>query len=48
QFNTCPYSFTVHLLQHGPDLTIHEERHEKKGDWTFSFKDLQKYDGQGN
>ncbi|MBJ8104164.1 Cna B-type domain-containing protein, partial [Bacillus cereus group sp. N8] len=48
KFNTRPESITVQLLQNGKEFKTEEVKADKEGNWTFSFKDLPKYDGQGN
>ncbi|MED1267634.1 Cna B-type domain-containing protein, partial [Bacillus mycoides] len=50
KFNTRPESITVQLLQNGTEFQTKEVKvkADKEGNWTFSFKDLPKYDGQGN
>ncbi|MED0997126.1 Cna B-type domain-containing protein [Bacillus mobilis] len=47
KFGTRPESIKVQLLQNGTEFKIEEVKADKKGNWTFSFKDLSKYDGQG-
>ncbi|MEK4741195.1 Cna B-type domain-containing protein [Bacillus sp. FSL R9-9481] len=47
KFNTRPESITVQLLQNGTEFQTKEVKTDKDGNWTFSFKDLPKYDGQG-
>ncbi|WP_255298919.1 Cna B-type domain-containing protein, partial [Bacillus cereus] len=47
KFGTRPESIKVQLLQNGTEFKTEEVRADKKGNWTFSFKDLSKYDGQG-
>ncbi|WP_377863768.1 Cna B-type domain-containing protein [Bacillus sp. R86525] len=48
KFNTRPEGITVQLLQNGAEFQTKEVKADEKGNWTFSFKDLPKYDGQGN
>ncbi|MEX0148285.1 Cna B-type domain-containing protein, partial [Bacillus proteolyticus] len=48
KFNTRPESITVQLLQNGKEFKTEEVKADKEGNWNFSFKDLPKYDGQGN
>ncbi|MDR4904262.1 Cna B-type domain-containing protein, partial [Bacillus mycoides] len=48
KFNTRPESITVQLLQNGKEFNKQEVKADKEGNWNFSFKDLPKYDGQGN
>ncbi|OJD70313.1 hypothetical protein BAU27_26740 [Bacillus sp. NH11B] len=48
KFNTRPESITVQLLQNGTEFQTKEVKADKEGNWNFSFKDLPKYDGQGN
>ena len=48
KFNTRPESITVQLLQNGTEFQTQEVKADKEGNWNFSFKDLPKYDGQGN
>ncbi|WP_144488636.1 Cna B-type domain-containing protein, partial [Bacillus nitratireducens] len=48
KFNTRPESITVQLLQNGTEFNKQEVKADKEGNWNFSFKDLPKYDGQGN
>ncbi|WP_152630518.1 Cna B-type domain-containing protein, partial [Bacillus mycoides] len=48
KFNTRPESITVQLLQNGTEFKTQEVKADKEGNWNFSFKDLPKYDGQGN
>ncbi|WP_152630519.1 Cna B-type domain-containing protein, partial [Bacillus mycoides] len=48
KFNTRPESITVQLLQNGTEFKTEEVKADKDGNWNFSFKDLPKYDGQGN
>ncbi|MGS0417838.1 Cna B-type domain-containing protein [Bacillus mycoides] len=48
KFNTRPESITVQLLQNGTEFQTKEVKADEKGNWTFSFTDLPKYDGQGN
>ncbi|WP_242257511.1 Cna B-type domain-containing protein, partial [Bacillus cereus group sp. BfR-BA-01379] len=38
----------VQLLQNGKEFKTQEVKADEKGNWTFSFKDLPKYDGKGN
>ncbi|PGO19767.1 hypothetical protein CN984_30265, partial [Bacillus cereus] len=39
---------TVQLLQNGTEFQTKEVKADKDGNWNFSFKDLPKYDEQGN
>ncbi|WP_144488670.1 Cna B-type domain-containing protein, partial [Bacillus nitratireducens] len=39
---------TVQLLQNGKEFKTEEVKADKEGNWNFSFKDLPKYDEQGN
>ncbi|MGG3547224.1 Cna B-type domain-containing protein [Bacillus paranthracis] len=48
KFNTRPGSITVKLLQNGTEFKTEEVKADKEGNWNFSFKDLPKYDGEGN
>ncbi|MFL0492362.1 Cna B-type domain-containing protein, partial [Bacillus sp. 179-I 2A5 NHS] len=48
KFNTRPKNITVQLLQNGTEFKTEEVKADKEGNWNFSFKDLPKYDGQGN
>ncbi|WJE35843.1 Cna B-type domain-containing protein [Bacillus mycoides] len=48
KFNTRPESITVQLLQNGTEFQTKEVKADKDGNWSFDFKDLPKYDGQGN
>ncbi|WP_144511823.1 Cna B-type domain-containing protein, partial [Bacillus thuringiensis] len=48
QFKTRPESITVQLLQNGTEINKQEVKADKEGNWSFNFKDLPKYDGQGN
>ncbi|OTY26204.1 hypothetical protein BK732_05585, partial [Bacillus thuringiensis serovar navarrensis] len=48
KFNTRPESITVQLLQNGTEFKTEIVKADKEGNWNFSFKDLPKYDGQGN
>ncbi|QUG87009.1 Cna B-type domain-containing protein [Bacillus nitratireducens] len=48
KFNTRPESITVQLLQNGTEFNKQEVKADKEGNWNFSFKDLPKYDEQGN
>ncbi|WP_430477028.1 Cna B-type domain-containing protein, partial [Bacillus cereus] len=48
KFNTRPESITVQLLQNGTEFQTKEVKADKNGNWSFDFKDLPKYDGQGN
>ncbi|WP_242215043.1 Cna B-type domain-containing protein, partial [Bacillus cereus group sp. BfR-BA-01383] len=48
KFNTRPESITVQLLQNGTEINKQEVKADKEGNWSFNFKDLPKYDGQGN
>ncbi|WP_116733510.1 Cna B-type domain-containing protein, partial [Bacillus proteolyticus] len=48
KFNTRPESITVQLLQNGKEFKTEEVKADKEGNWNFSFKDLPKYDEQGN
>ncbi|OSX89987.1 hypothetical protein BTJ45_04257 [Bacillus mycoides] len=36
------------MLQNGTEFNKQEVKADKEGNWNFSFKDLPKYDGQGN
>ncbi|WJE35842.1 Cna B-type domain-containing protein [Bacillus mycoides] len=36
------------MLQNGTEFKTEIVKADKEGNWTFSFKDLPKYDGQGN
>ncbi|MGH0981681.1 Cna B-type domain-containing protein, partial [Bacillus mobilis] len=47
KFNTRPGSIKVQLLQNGTEFKTEEVKADEKGNWTFSFKDLPKYDEQG-
>ena len=47
QFKTRPESITVQLLQNGTEFQTKEVKADEKGNWTFSFTDLPKYDEQG-
>ncbi|HDR7744020.1 TPA: Cna B-type domain-containing protein, partial [Bacillus pacificus] len=38
----------VQLLQNGTEFKTEEVKADKEGNWNFSFKDLPKYDGEGN
>ncbi|MGM1402953.1 Cna B-type domain-containing protein, partial [Bacillus cereus group sp. BceL309] len=48
KFNTRPGSIKVQLLQNGTEFKTEEVKADKEGNWNFSFKDLPKYDGEGN
>ncbi|WP_438821476.1 Cna B-type domain-containing protein, partial [Bacillus nitratireducens] len=48
KFTTRPESNKVQLLQNGTEYKKQEVKADKEGNWNFSFKDLPKYDGQGN
>ncbi|MED1057364.1 Cna B-type domain-containing protein, partial [Bacillus mycoides] len=48
KFGKRPDSITVQLLQNGTEFKTEIVKADKEGNWTFSFKDLPKYDGQGN
>ncbi|HDR7874475.1 TPA: Cna B-type domain-containing protein, partial [Bacillus mobilis] len=48
KFNTRPGSITVQLLQGDKVIQDTTVKADEKGNWNFSFKDLPKYDGQGN
>ncbi len=48
KFNTRPGSITVKLLQNGTEFQTKEVKADKDGNWSFDFKDLPKYDGEGN
>ncbi|MBO1627464.1 Cna B-type domain-containing protein, partial [Bacillus arachidis] len=48
KFNKRPESITVQLLQNGTELKTQEVKADKDGNWNFDFKDLPKYDEQGN
>ncbi|WIY59346.1 Cna B-type domain-containing protein [Bacillus arachidis] len=48
KFNKRPESITVQLLQNGTELKTQEVKADQAGNWNFDFKDLPKYDGQGN
>ncbi|PFP50394.1 cell wall anchor protein, partial [Bacillus cereus] len=48
KFGKRPESITVQLLQNGKEFKTEEVKADKEGNWNFSFKDLPKYDGQGN
>ncbi|WIY63719.1 Cna B-type domain-containing protein [Bacillus arachidis] len=39
---------TVQLLQNGTELKTQEVKADQAGNWNFDFKDLPKYDEQGN
>ncbi|MFA2745676.1 Cna B-type domain-containing protein [Bacillus mobilis] len=47
KFGTRPGSIKVQLLQNGTEFKAEEVKADKEGNWTFSFKDLPKYDEQG-
>ncbi|PGO19766.1 adhesin, partial [Bacillus cereus] len=36
------------MLQNGTEFNKQEVKADKEGNWNFSFKDLPKYDEQGN
>ncbi|TPV36920.1 Cna B-type domain-containing protein, partial [Bacillus dicomae] len=48
KFNTRPGSITVQLLQGDKVIQDTKVEADKEGNWNFNFKDLPKYDGQGN
>ncbi|SDY95363.1 Cna B-type domain-containing protein [Bacillus sp. 166amftsu] len=48
KFNKRPESITVQLLQNGTELKTQEVKADQAGNWNFDFKDLPKYDKQGN
>ncbi|OKA33064.1 hypothetical protein BJR06_25230 [Bacillus cereus] len=48
KFNTRPGSIKVELLQSDKVIQDTTVKADEKGNWSFSFKDLPKYDGQGN
>ncbi|PGX01098.1 Cna B-type domain-containing protein, partial [Bacillus sp. AFS033286] len=48
KFGKRPESITVQLLQNGTEFQTKEVKADKDGNWSFDFKDLPKYDGQGN
>ncbi|NSW36557.1 Cna B-type domain-containing protein, partial [Bacillus sp. Xin1] len=48
KFNTRPESIKVQLLQNGKEFKTQEVKADKEGNWNFNFKDLPKYDEQGN
>ncbi|MED1004561.1 Cna B-type domain-containing protein, partial [Bacillus mobilis] len=48
KFGTRPGSIKVQLLQNGTEFQTQEVKVDEKGNWTFIFKDLPKYDGKGN
>ncbi|OOQ92517.1 Cna B-type domain-containing protein, partial [Bacillus cereus] len=48
KFNTRPEGITVQLLQNGAEFQTKEVKADKDGNWSFDFKDLPKYDEQGN
>ncbi|WIY63625.1 Cna B-type domain-containing protein [Bacillus arachidis] len=48
KFNKRPESITVQLLQNEKELKTQEVKADQTGNWNFNFKDLPKYDEQGN
>ncbi|MDR4174248.1 Cna B-type domain-containing protein, partial [Bacillus nitratireducens] len=46
--NPVPESNTDQTLQNKTEFNKQEVKADKEGNWNFSFKDLPKYDGQGN
>ncbi|WP_242257479.1 Cna B-type domain-containing protein, partial [Bacillus cereus group sp. BfR-BA-01379] len=48
KFGTRPESIKVQLLQGDKVIQDTKVEADKEGNWNFSFKDLPKYDGQGN
>ncbi|MFA2740208.1 Cna B-type domain-containing protein, partial [Bacillus mobilis] len=48
KFNKRPGSIKVELLQDDKVIQDTTVKADEKGNWNFSFKDLPKYDGQGN
>ncbi|WP_231503939.1 Cna B-type domain-containing protein, partial [Bacillus sp. UNC437CL72CviS29] len=48
KFGKRPESITVQLLQNGTELKTQEVKADQTGNWNFDFKDLPKYDEQGN
>ena len=47
QFNTRPESITVKLMQNGEKYAEKIVKADKKGNWTYRFDDLPKYDAEG-
>ncbi|WP_410984788.1 Cna B-type domain-containing protein, partial [Bacillus cereus] len=48
KFGKRPESITVKVLQNGTEFQTQEVKADAEGKWSFSFKDLPKYDEQGN
>ncbi|MDZ5610916.1 Cna B-type domain-containing protein, partial [Bacillus pseudomycoides] len=48
KFGKRPESITVQLLQNDKEFKTQEVNAGTEGKWNFSFKDLPKYDEQGN
>ncbi|MGM0154756.1 Cna B-type domain-containing protein [Enterococcus sp. 3G6_DIV0642] len=47
KFNTRPESITVKLMQNGEKYAEKIVKADKKGNWTYRFDDLPKYDAEG-
>ncbi|MGM0164009.1 Cna B-type domain-containing protein [Enterococcus sp. DIV1059_2] len=47
QFNTRPESITVNLMQNGEKYAEKNVKADKKGNWTYRFDKLPKYDAEG-
>ncbi|MDO0918564.1 MULTISPECIES: Cna B-type domain-containing protein [unclassified Enterococcus] len=47
QLNTRPESITVELMQNGKEIDKRIVKADKKGNWTYRFDNLPKYDAEG-
>jgi len=47
QFNTRPESITVKLMQNDKEIDDQIVKADKKGNWTYRFENLPKYDAEG-